>query len=166
MRFLPIYLTLVHFLAGPNTVSSEKTELCEALVIRECSGHSRGLLKVIESGNKHLFNKNCDALQVSDSDCLHESDFCTHCMRYYITEGKDILKKIQPKFPSSSSLRKTSQHHSSTTSVCTIVINFCVCCNKKETEKSLFKTGLAHPIGVSSDRLQCVKDYFNIILLI
>lgn len=99
MRFLPIYLTLVHFLAGSKTVSSEKNELCEALVIRECSGHSRGLLKVLESGNKHLLNKNCDALQVSGIDCLHESDFCTHCMRYYITEGKDILKKIQPNFP-------------------------------------------------------------------
>ena len=66
MRFSPIYLTLVHFLAGPKTVSAEKNELCEALVIRECSGHSRGLLKVLESGNKHLFNKECDALQVSD----------------------------------------------------------------------------------------------------
>lgn len=65
MQFLPIYISLVVLLAG-KTVSSERNEFCGAQVIRECSGHSRGLLNVLESGNKHLFNKECDALQVRD----------------------------------------------------------------------------------------------------
>ena len=48
-----------------TAVLSEKNEVCEALVIHECSEHSRGLLKVLESGEKNISKKDCDALQVS-----------------------------------------------------------------------------------------------------
>ena len=65
MQFLTIYLLLVLWLER-KTVSPEKNEFCEALVIRECSDHSLGLLKVLESKDKHLLNEECDALQVSD----------------------------------------------------------------------------------------------------
>lgn len=50
---------------GRTAVSSEKNEVCEALVIHECSGHSLGLLKVLESGDKNISNNECDAFQVS-----------------------------------------------------------------------------------------------------
>ena len=59
-----LLLSLLVFF-GRTAVSSEADEVCEALVIHECSGHSRGLLRVLESGDKNLSNKDCDAFQVS-----------------------------------------------------------------------------------------------------
>lgn len=50
---------------GRTSVFSEKNEVCEAHVIRECLDHSRVLLKVLESGDKSLSKKDCDDLQVS-----------------------------------------------------------------------------------------------------
>ncbi|KAJ7379020.1 hypothetical protein OS493_018814 [Desmophyllum pertusum] len=68
----PSYPTL-----GPNdpyyqgrmAVLSQKSENCEAKVIHECSDHSQGLLKTLESGSQHIFDKECDALQAT-IDCL------------------------------------------------------------------------------------------------
>ena len=81
MQSLAICLSLVLWLAK-KTVSSEKNEFCEGLVIRECSGHSLGLLKVLDSEDKHLLNEECDALQVSDGlPHLCESGFDIHFRR-------------------------------------------------------------------------------------
>ena len=60
----PLLLSLFVFF-GRTSVLSEKNEVCEALVIRECLDHSRVLLKVLESGDKTLSKKDCDDLKVS-----------------------------------------------------------------------------------------------------
>ena len=107
MQFLAIYLSLVLWLAR-KTVSSEKNEFCEALVIRECSGHSRGLLKVLESEDKHLLNEECDALQVGDRPpYLYESGFHIHFMRcsmnwnsaYYKNPLKCSKSSLERRYP-------------------------------------------------------------------
>ena len=84
---------------GRTAVSSEKNEVCEALVIHECSGHSLGLLKVLESGDKNISNKECDAFQVSHKRFRASSVFAnrshfsqTHYSRKWMSTDESAFK--------------------------------------------------------------------------
>ena len=69
MLFLSIFIS-VFISLELDVISAEKNLNCEAVVMQECSDHSKGLLKGLESENQLLLDKECDALQASYT-CLH-----------------------------------------------------------------------------------------------
>ena len=50
---------------GPTTYEADSIDACQKTVIEECSEHSKGLLKAIESGSGRRLTEECDSLQVS-----------------------------------------------------------------------------------------------------
>ena len=46
-------------------ISAERNHFCQAMVIEECSNHSKGLLRALESRNRRLLIEECHSLQAS-----------------------------------------------------------------------------------------------------
>ena len=66
MLLFYIFLPLLTF-RERQVISAERNEICEAMVIQECSDHSQGLLKALEGGNQRLLIEQCAILQASDA---------------------------------------------------------------------------------------------------
>lgn len=47
-----------------SKISSERDQVCQVKVIRECLDHSLGLLEAMESRNERMLKEKCDSLQV------------------------------------------------------------------------------------------------------
>ena len=48
-----------------DQLEADSIDFCQTKVIEECSEHSKGLLKAIESGSGRRLAEECDSLQVS-----------------------------------------------------------------------------------------------------
>ena len=71
MLFLQLFVILLICRKGkatpdsPSTYEADSIDACQKRVIEECSEHSKGLLKAIESGSGRRLTEECDSLQVS-----------------------------------------------------------------------------------------------------
>ena len=72
MLFLQLFVILLICHKGktgtdssPSTYEADSIDACQKRVIEECSEHSKGLLKAIESGSGRRLTEECDSLQVS-----------------------------------------------------------------------------------------------------
>ena len=70
MPFLQLFIILLICHKGkagdnPTTYEADSIDACQKRVIEECSEHSKGLLKAIESGSGRRLTDECDSLQVS-----------------------------------------------------------------------------------------------------
>ena len=67
MLFLQLFVILLtcHKGKAATTYEADSIDACQKRVIEECSEHSKGLLKAIESGSGRRLTEECDSLQVS-----------------------------------------------------------------------------------------------------
>ena len=66
MLFLQVFVILLicHKGKAYSVYEADSIDGCQKRVIEECSEHSKGLLKAIESGSGRRLTEECDSLQV------------------------------------------------------------------------------------------------------